>query len=238
MFLFLSSTQPPLFPTTYHIKMSKRAYSPDEQTAPPTASPNKRPKTTSFNPNGLAQQGFTFSLPSVIEKLRTKSHEPWSLGAAIGVLLYHISPLIATRLDNAIDYQNAIPSALAWAPTFVAAIDQHIAHLRLTDGCSGKFPAAPPSDRKIMEKRRKYLERYVYIVEAAYKAHIRASLADVFHAWDTQQTQQLNKGVDKALTRVQWVVYPDENVVFEAVEGDWAVWIRGRCEELGTGHVA
>jgi hypothetical protein len=27
-------------------------------------------------------------------------------------------------------------------------------------------------------------------------------------------------------------VYPDRNVIFEAGEDDWAVWIRGQREEL------
>ncbi|KAF2028168.1 hypothetical protein EK21DRAFT_102016 [Setomelanomma holmii] len=62
---------------------------------------------------------------------------------------------------------------------------------------------------------------------------VRESLAGVFHGWSPEQIELFNKGVDKALTMVQWVVYPSKNVVFEAGDGDWTAWIRGQCEELG-----
>jgi hypothetical protein len=57
-------------------------------------------------------------------------------------------------------------------------------------------------------------------------------LGDVFQAWGSDRTRLFNKGADKALSSIQWVVYPDRNVIFEAGEDDWAVWIRGQCEEL------
>ncbi|KAF1942825.1 hypothetical protein EJ02DRAFT_433670 [Clathrospora elynae] len=59
-------------------------------------------------------------------------------------------------------------------------------------------------------------------------------LSDVFQALDVKQTRLFNKGVNKALPGVQWVVYPDRNVVVEIGESeDWTIWLRGQCEELG-----
>jgi hypothetical protein len=192
----------------------------------------KRPKTSPFNAIAIKRMGYTFNLPEVIPLLRTKTQDPWKLGSAVGVMLYHISPLLSTHLDNSIDFQNAVPVALISMPGFVSAIDQYIAYLRLTDGCTKKFPNDLDIDRKGRKPRRKYMERYTYMVEAVYKNHIREALSDIVHVWNAEQTQLFNKGLDKALSGVQWVIYPENNVILEAREGDWAVWIRGRCEVL------
>jgi hypothetical protein len=176
---------------------------------------------------------YAFDIPETLPVLRTKANEPWNLGFAVGVMLYHISPLLCTHLDNSPDFQKSVPRALTRLPGFVAAIDQYIAGLRLTDGCTKTFPNDLDVDRKGRKPRRKYLERYMYLVESAYKNHIREALGDVFLGWNVEQTRLFNKGIDKALSGVQWVVYPDKNVAVEAGEGDWAVWLRGRCEELG-----
>ena len=176
---------------------------------------------------------YKLELSNVMAKLRKDSNQTWQLGVAVGTMLYHISPLLTTHLDNPDNFQNKTPEAFTWAIGFVAAIDQYIAHLRLADGCTEKFPNDRDVDRKGRKLRRKYMERYTFMVEVAYKNHIREALADVFRGWTKEQTRAFNKGVDKALSGVQWVVYTDSNVVVEAGEGDWAVWIRGRCEELG-----
>jgi hypothetical protein len=193
----------------------------------------KRPKTSSLNAIANKRMGYTFALPEVIPLLRTKAQAPWNLGFAVGVMLYHISPLLSTHLDNSVDFQSPVPTALTRMPGFVSATEQYIAYLRLTDGCAKKFPNDLDVDRKGRKPRQKYMERYTYMVEAAYKNHIREALSDIFHTWNAEQTQLFNKGIDKALSGVQWVMYPENNVIVEAGEGDWAVWIRGRCEELG-----
>jgi len=230
-------------------KMSKRAYVEDEaeETEPPKSqephnSPSlpqpqpqhsNRTKTSDFNAEAIKKMGYTFELPETMTKLRTKTEQPWQLGVAVGMLLYYISPLISGHLDNPVDFQNKVPGALSWSTGFVPAIDQYIAYLRLTDGCSEKFPSDREVARKDRKRRRKYFERYLFMVEAAFKNHVREVMADVFDAYSQEQTREFNKGVDKALSGVQWMVYPVKNVAFEAGEGDWAVWIRGKCEELG-----
>jgi hypothetical protein len=177
--------------------------------------------------------GCNFELPETMTVLHNKMHEPWKLGFAVGVMLYHISPFLSTRLNNAVDFQNPVPGALTSLPDFVSAIDQCIAYLRLTDGCAKKFPMDIGIDRKGRKPRRRYMERYTFIVEAAHKNHIREALGDILRTWDVEQTRLFNKGIDKALSGTQWVVCPVNNVVVEAGESDWAVWLRGRCEELG-----
>jgi hypothetical protein len=193
----------------------------------------KRPKTSTFNALAIKKMGYTFEFPETMTVLRNKVHEPWKLGFAVGVMLYHIAPLLSTHLDNAVDFQNPVPGALTCLPGSVSAIDQYIAYLRLTDGCAQRFPNDVGVDRKGRKPRRKYMERYTFMVEAAYKTYICDALGDVFQNWDVEQTRLFNKGIDKALSGTQWVVYPDKNVVVEAGEGDWAVWLRGRCEDLG-----
>jgi hypothetical protein len=193
----------------------------------------KRPKTSNFNALAIKKMGYTFELPETMTVLRNRVHEPWKLGFAVGVMLHHVEPLLSTHLDNAVDFQNPVPRALMSLPGCVSAMDQYIAYLRLTDGCTKKFPNDVRTDRKSRKPRRRYMERYTFMVEAAYKTYICDALGNVFQNWDVAQTRLFNKGIDKALSGAQWVVYPDKNVVVEAGEGDWAVWLRGRCEELG-----
>jgi hypothetical protein len=177
--------------------------------------------------------GYNFEIPVAIAKVRTKTDQPFNVGMALGVMLYYIVPLISSHLDNAIDYHKKVPQALQWVTGFVEAIDQYIAYLRLTDGCSEKFPDDTTVDRKSRRPRRKYMERYTHLVENAYKEHVREQLCDVFLSWTKEQTQLFNKGIDKALSGIQWVVYPGENVVLAAGDDEWAIWLRGQCEELG-----
>jgi hypothetical protein len=152
---------------------------------------------------------------------------------ALAVMVYYINPLIPTHLENAVEYQNKVPEALTWVPGFVEAIDQYMAYLRLTDGCSEKFPNDTTVDRKGRRPRRKYLERYTYPIETAYKHRIRGQFADAFQAWSKEQTQLFNKGVDRALSGIQWCAYPETNVAMVTEDDDWAIWLRGQCEELG-----
>lgn len=190
----------------------------------------KRVKAEVYTYSVPKENGRDFEIPTTIALLRTKVDEPLKVGYAIGVMLYHISPLLTNHLDKAVDYKTPLPKALSQVRDIVPALDAYIKHLRLTDGCSLKFPN---DDRKGKTRWRKYIGRYTYMAEAAFKNHIRQTLGDVFDEWSGEQTRSFNMGVDKALNGVQWVVYPDKNVVVEAGEDDWAVWIRGQCEELG-----
>jgi hypothetical protein len=194
---------------------------------------DKHAKTANLEPLFVRKMVYNFEIPEAMAQVRAEAGRPWSMGVMVGVMLYHISPLLATHLDETVEFQNKVPDALRGIKGFVPAIDQYIAYLRSLNGCSEKFPNDRDVARKDRKSRRTYTERYTLIVEAAYKNHIREALADIFNGWSREHTRLFNKGVDKGLTLVQWVVYPDKNVVFEAGEGDWAVWLRGRCEKLG-----
>ena len=206
---------------------------PDSDSADSPEQTPKRNKNSEFNPTAIKKMGYTFEIPAVIAKARSKIDRPFDMGMALGTMFYYILPLLSTHLENAVEFQNKPPAALSWATGFVEAIDQYVAHLRLTDGCSEKFPNDQAVNRQSRRPRRKYMERYTHIVGTAYKEYVREQLCDVFQAWDKEHTQLFNKGVDKALSGIQWAVYPDENVVLQAGNNDWAIWLRGQCEELG-----
>ncbi|KAH6877669.1 hypothetical protein BKA58DRAFT_375688 [Alternaria rosae] len=206
-------------------------YAPDTTSAPEQAV--KRAKKHPFDTLALGKMGYDFEIPAVIARVRSKAAQPFDVGMGLGVMLYHIVPLISSHLENPMEFHNKAPKALQWATDFVEAIDQYIAYLRLTDGCSEKFPNDATVDRKSRRPRRKYMERCTHLVENAYRDHVREQLCDMFRSWSKEQTQLFNKGVDKALSGIQWVVYPEENVVLAAGDDEWAVWLRGRCEELG-----
>jgi hypothetical protein len=59
----------------------------------------------------------------------------------------------------------------------------------------------------------------------------------LFASWDSEQTQIFNNGVGKVLSGVQWKIYPKANVVLEVGDGDWGVWLREQCDELGMAKV-
>ncbi|KAH7076309.1 hypothetical protein FB567DRAFT_563695 [Paraphoma chrysanthemicola] len=189
---------------------------PETPKLPQLQSKEKRFKTANFNPLAIKKMGYNFEIPEVIKQVRAKFNEPWKLGVMIGMMLYFISPLIVTHLDNGINFQN-----------------EYTAYLRLTDGCFEKFPDRNEVGRKGRRSQRRHRERYTFLVEAAFKNHIREVLADVFGGWSLDQKRLFNKGIEKGITMIQWVVYPDKNVVFEAGEGDRGVWLRGQCEGLG-----
>lgn len=180
---------------------------------------------------------YTFAAPETLCKLRSRADQHHHLGLGLGELLNHIKPLVSTHLDNHADYQNKIPSTLAWAPDFVKVVDHHVVYLRRSDGCLEKFPDDLVVDRKARRPRRKYLERYTTIVEMAYKTYMLERLGDVLRGLTPKQTQMFNKGIDKGISGIQWVAYPTNNVVLSAGDMDWAVWLRGRCEELGMAEV-
>jgi hypothetical protein len=154
----------------------RAAPAPDSSNPPDQAA--KRFKKRKFNSHAIRKIGYNFEIPAAIANVRTKTDQPFNVGMALGVMLYYIVPLISSHLDNAIDYHNKVPQALQWVTGFVEAIDQYIAYLRLTDGCSEKFPDDTTVDRKSRRPRRKYMERYIHLVENAYKEHVREQLCD------------------------------------------------------------
>ncbi|KAH7408814.1 hypothetical protein DE146DRAFT_647246 [Phaeosphaeria sp. MPI-PUGE-AT-0046c] len=137
----------------------------------------------------------------------------------------------STHLAHALGAPFPIPVSrlLAASPSFVATVANHIAHLRLVDN----HPAALPTttDRKTKAQGRRLIERYTRRVEGAFRCCVREELGDVFRQWGKEETSMFNKGVEKALSGVQWVVYLGVNVV--SVDGDWACWLRGECEMEG-----
>ncbi|KAF2248276.1 hypothetical protein BU26DRAFT_565680 [Trematosphaeria pertusa] len=176
---------------------------------------------------------YRFEIPSTIESLRQRALLPYDMGLLLGRLHNYITKLVSYHIDEPVDFHNT-PRKLA-IPTeeFTSAVDALIRQLRLTDGCSEKFPNKVPADRKGQRVRRKYHERYTYMVEAAFKHTVRKELEDVFSGWNTEETKLFNKGVDRGVTGAAWMVYPERNVVMEAGEGGWGIWLQGKCEELG-----
>jgi hypothetical protein len=197
-----------------------------------TRQSTKRTRRFAFNSLEIRKKGYNFEIPAAITRVRTKIDKPFNVGMALGVMLYYIAPLISTHLENAVDYTNQVPEALTWASGFAEAIDQYTAYLRLTDDRSKKLPNDTTVDRKGRRPRRKYMERYTYLIETAYKRHVREQFAHTFQSWGKEQTQLFSKGIDKALSGTQWCVYPDTNVVTGTSDDDWAIWLRGQCEEL------
>ncbi|KAF2126313.1 hypothetical protein P153DRAFT_369644 [Dothidotthia symphoricarpi CBS 119687] len=177
--------------------------------------------------------------PLTLHSLRAKVASPWTLGIAIGLLLYHIPPLVSEHMGQDMHFQNKVPAALTWAPDFVPTVDTYIASLRATDGHTEPINAVSLS-RKHKAKRQKDTEYYTHIVEWAYKICISEALGDMFRIWErdgTEKTRLFNKGVDKVLSGVQWRVYPSENIVLMAGENDWKTWLGNRCEEVGRREV-
>lgn len=201
----------------------------------------KSQKTTTFDPLILSRVSYAFTMPDTLTTLLALSSKPWNLGITIGKLLYHILPLVSMHLDNPIDFATPVPRALTDMPAFVASVDDYVAHLRLTDVCSKKFPTSTSESssdaRKVMKSQRKYVDRFTYLTEVNFRSYVAEYLGDVFRKWRKEETQAFNKGMDKAASGVQWVVYPDRNVVFEARWGDWGGWLRNECEVLGMKEV-
>ncbi|KAH8702943.1 hypothetical protein GQ44DRAFT_717130 [Phaeosphaeriaceae sp. PMI808] len=171
-----------------------------------------------------------FKIPGVIHELRGPGVSPFRIGYTIGAMLSKISSLLTTHLDHAVDFQNASNAALA--PEFIQEVDRLIAFNRRDDGFIQPFPMDFQVERKYRKPRRRAEERYLYSLKAAYKKCIRESMADVFQAWDSEQTMSFNRGVDEALRHYQAAYYPDCNVAFEAGDRNWKDWLDMMCEEM------
>jgi glycosyltransferase involved in cell wall biosynthesis len=170
-----------------------------------------------------------FSLYDTLPILRAKSKSPWELGHCIGLLISHMRPLISTHLDNASYISSPCPSALAGYEDFVCAVDTNVSSLRYADGISS---ALPTNDRKEKAKKSKLVGRYTRILEASFVTAILTGLEDSFAGYGKEETSMFNKGVDKALSGVQWVEYPGWKIVLLVI-GDWADWLKDECQRLG-----
>lgn len=172
--------------------------------------------------------------PKAIAKVRDNTNSPFDLGVNIGSLLCNIKRLVATNLENEANCHLPIPGALHWAPDFVHAVADYMLHLRTKDNLPDALIDIPlyVYDRKARYKQRKCKEKYARLVQIEYKKRVREVLGGLFARWNPIKTQAFNQGIDKALTRTMWKVYPLGNVVLEAGDGDWADWLFERCGEL------
>ena len=177
------------------------------------------------------QVNSKFAIPAAIAQVKQQLDRPYDMGVALGMMRYHLRGLVATHLDNARDFQNKVPKILTWTSDFTEAVDKYLAYLRLTSGCTVAFPEFPP-DRKTRCSRRKYLMQFTRKVATEFEGYAREQPLDIILDWNKEQTQLFNKGVDKALSDLQWIVYPENNVML-AGHIDWATWLRSQCDELG-----
>ncbi|KAF2875248.1 hypothetical protein BDV95DRAFT_487087 [Massariosphaeria phaeospora] len=175
----------------------------------------------------------SFSVPDTIHSLRQMRDLPYNVGYACGELLEHIVPLVSYHLEHDSNFRNNNPKASVSTVEFASAVDAQLKHARDADDVSGKFADDLLADRKERKPRKKYLEKYTVMMENAFKAEIKEKLRDMFLKWTPEQTRMFNKGLDRRLTGTAWSVYPADNVVLQADGSDWAVWLRGHCDELG-----
>jgi hypothetical protein len=175
----------------------------------------------------------SFQIPQTVAALR-KLESTYEVGRACGHLLYNIKPLVARHLNHSADFQNeSIEFALISTTEFTAAVNAHLHILRLHDGCTEKFPDDLKIDRKARRPRRKYLEKYIALLEARFKGTLRRELGGLMGTWTQDQNAKFNRGVDLALVGTRWAKYPVKNVCLEVGDGDWKEWLIGRCDELG-----
>lgn len=69
-------------------------------------------------------------------------------------------------------------------------------------------------------------------MELTYKRSIVEVFEDVFLGWGGKETQLFNKGVADVVADTEWHVFPEENVVMEAGDGDSAKWLKSECGGL------
>lgn len=178
----------------------------------------------------------SFEAPEVLAQLGTNTTQPWDMGKALGTMLCWIRPLVDNHMDHDASHPSEVPKTLAWAPAFVTRVDRYMAEHRLADGYTQamRYDYAATTDRKTRRLRWDCVKRYTQQMERALKGQVRQQLADVFLAWDVEQTQLFNQGVDKGLGEAaRWMVYPKINVVFQTEEEDWSAWLRKQCDALG-----
>lgn len=161
-------------------------------------------------------------ISKAIAKACPSTASPFDIGVSVGRFLYNIESLVVSHLEHSVDCQLPIPEALHWAPDFLHAINSYMFHLRETYNLPDPLEDMPLHiyDRKARYKQRKCKEKCTRFVETHCKQCVRGVLQGVFTDWDPVKTQEFNKGIDKALTRTQWRMYPLGNVVLEARDGD------------------
>lgn len=172
-------------------------------------------------------------LPETVHAMRKMAGSPFNLGVAIGQLLFGVDVLVHTHLDNEADFRNRPLKVLISTTEFTEAVDSQLHTLRLTKGCTEKFPKDMEVDRKGRRPRRKNASRFINFIEIQYQKLIRKELEGVFLSWNDKQTASFNEGLDCVLNNGIWIVYPTENVVLKVGEGDWSKWLESTCDELG-----
>ncbi|KAE8857188.1 hypothetical protein P3342_008701 [Pyrenophora teres f. teres] len=175
---------------------------------------------------------YKFEIPAAMAQAKQKIDRLYDVNVALSMMMHPIRGMAATHLDSAFSFWGKVPKTLAWSRDWIEAVDKYPAYLRLSNDCTEAFPEFP-SDRKSRRSPRKCLQRFVQEMATEFNNHVREQLLDVFLAWTKEQMQLFNKGVNKALSDLQWVVYTEDDVVL-AGDIPWAAWLQSRqCEELG-----
>jgi hypothetical protein len=60
-----------------------------------------------------ARKSGNFSFPLTISQVRSNHCKPWKIGYFIGLMLYHIPPVLTTHLESGLDFRNPVPEALS-----------------------------------------------------------------------------------------------------------------------------
>lgn len=175
----------------------------------------------------------TFRMANTVAVLRSMAKQPYDLGLVIGELLHAIPGLVSSHLDHDSNFYNSAPKASIDTCEFAAAVDNFLYNLRTADGVVNAFPDDLSVNRKQRKLRREYRAKYIDLVEKAVKNIIMIDLKGIFIGCSTDAAQMFNKGLDYGLNMIAWRLYPSVNVVLEAHEEDWSLWLRVRCEELG-----
>lgn len=171
--------------------------------------------------------------PKTFIFLHAKAKQPYDLGLACGELLHSIHSLVSYHLRHSADYKNNPTNRSIDTTDFTQAIDSYLFSMRKADGISNAFPDNVLDDRKQRTLFRKYHLKYTDAIEKSLKGEIAHAFEETFFDYDSDATQNFNKGMDFGLTGLAWRLYPSVNVVVEAGEEDWSTWLRVRCESLG-----
>ncbi|KAI8941938.1 hypothetical protein NX059_000052 [Plenodomus lindquistii] len=150
-------------------------------------------------------------------------------GHTLATLLTQIRPLVDTHLSHPSTYTS--PSPLY---DLIPALDAFLCEARCRDGCTAAMPFDyhGVGDGKTRALRARYVVVYARVLEGMFKRSVGEGLRGVWRAWVETQNREFNEGVNEVLGGGLWEVYPGENVVVVVGEGDWAGWLRERCEGL------
>jgi len=173
-------------------------------------------------------------IPNTIDALHAKAGTPYQMGEACGVLAEMITILVKINLDHSAGYRSNRVVECIDAREFTAAVDASLKEMRSKDGVTMPFPDALSNiDRKERRYRRRYSDRYIEHIKGRFAKAIHDGLYDTLKGFGPDANQQFNKGFDYGHNRMAWRAYPSVNVVLEAKQEDWSIWLRARCESLG-----